>query len=98
MGWQWAIYIVAINAGTSLLLALVINNMLPGRHYPMHALPEQTPPKPAPFISLEQTDLEWALKQLDSMIDVSEEDLAEIYKLALQHAQTRTEGALVNRT
>lgn len=91
-GWQWAVYIVAINTALSLLLALAINNLLPGRRYPMRAVPEQTPPKPAPFISLEQDDLEWALQQLDSMIDVSEEDLAEIYKLALQHAQTRIEA------
>lgn len=93
MGWQWAMYLVAINAGISLLLALVINNLLPGRRYPMRALPEQTPPKPAPFISLELTDLEWALEQMDSVIDVSEEDLGEIYKLALERAQSRTEEA-----
>jgi CBS domain-containing membrane protein len=89
MGWQGAMYIVALNAGISLVLALVINNLLPGRRYPMHALPAQTPPKPAPFVSLEQIDLEWALKQMDSEIDVSEEDLAEIYKLALQSAKAR---------
>jgi CBS domain-containing membrane protein len=92
LGWQWAVYIVAINAGISLLLALAINNLLPGRRYPMRAIPGQAPPKPAPFISLEQDDLEWALEQLDSVIDVSEEDLAEIYKLALQHAQSRIES------
>ncbi len=95
MGWQWAMYIVAINAGISLLLALAINNLLPGRRYPMRAMPEQVPPKPAPFISLEQSDLEWALQQMDSMIDVSEEDLAEIYRLALEHAQIRTESEQV---
>lgn len=89
MGWQWAMYIVAINAGISLVLALVINNLLPGRRYPMHAQPHQTLPKPASFISLEQTDFEWALKQMDSEIDISEEDLAEIYKLALQRANAR---------
>ncbi len=89
MGWQWAIYIVAINAGISLLLALVINNVLPGRRYPMRAVPEPATPLPPPAVALEQADLEWALKQLDSVIDVSEEDLAEIYRLALQHAQSR---------
>jgi len=50
------------------------------------------PPKPAPFIVPEQADFEWALKQIDSEIDVSEEDLVEICKLATQHAQPRTEG------
>jgi CBS-domain-containing membrane protein len=90
MNWQWAITIVAINVGISLLLALVINNLLPGRHYPMYALHNQPPPKPAPFIALEQTDFKWALKQMDSEIEVSEEYLVEIYRLALQQARTRT--------
>ncbi len=93
LSWQWAVCLVAINAGILLLLALAINNLLPGRRYPMRTVPKQTPPKPAPFISLEQDDLEWALQQLDSVIDVSKEDLTEIYRLALQHAQTRTAGA-----
>ena len=93
MGWEWTSTIVAVNAGISLLLALVINNLLPGRNYPMHPLHGQQPPKPAPFISLERSDLEWALEQVGSVIDVSEEDLAEIYKLALQRAQARTEKA-----
>ncbi len=92
LNWQWAVYQVAINASILLLLALAINNLLPGRRYPMRALPEQAPPQPAPFISLEQADLEWALEQLDSVIDVSEEDLTEIYRLALQRAQTRTKN------
>ena len=34
MGWQWVTWIVIANAGISLLLALIINNVIPGRHYP----------------------------------------------------------------
>jgi CBS-domain-containing membrane protein len=92
MNWRWVITIVATNVGISLLLALVINNLLPGRRYPMHAIPNQAPPKPTPFLSLEQTDIKWALKQMDSEFDVSEEDLFEIYKLAQQQAQKRNAG------
>ncbi len=51
------------------------------------------PPKPGPFIALEQRDLEWALVQMKGVIDVSEEDLAEIYKLALRRAQERSATA-----
>jgi CBS-domain-containing membrane protein len=92
MNWQWAIAIVALNVGISLLLALVINNLLPGRRYPMYALHNQPPPKPAPFIALERTDFEWALKQMDSEIEVSEEYLVEIYRLALHQARTMLAG------
>lgn len=91
MDWQSALYIVAINTGISLALALVINNLLPGRRYPMRIVPHPHP-KPAPCIAPEQPDLEWALQQLDSVIDVSEEDLLEIYELAQQRAQTRSQG------
>lgn len=92
MGWQSVLLIVTINAGLSLLLAVLINNLLPGRTYPMpHVAP--APPKPGPFISLEQRDLEWALTQMQGVIDVSAEDLAGIYELALKHAQERNEAA-----
>lgn len=91
MGWIWMLYIVAANAGLSLILALAINNMLPGRTYPMRA-GASAPPKPGPFISLEQHDLAWALAQMEEVIDVCEEDLAKIYELALRHAQERNEA------
>ena len=91
MGWRSALYIVAINVGISLVLALIINNLLPGRRYPMRAVPHLHP-KPAPCIAPEQSDLEWALQQLDSVIDVSEEDLLEIFELAQQRALTRSQG------
>jgi CBS-domain-containing membrane protein len=94
MQWQWALAIVTINAGISLLLALAINNLLPGRRYPVQAPPAANPPKPAPFIALEKEDLRLALAQMESAIDVSEEDLAEIYQLALQNAQQRIDAAM----
>lgn len=90
MNWHWAIAIVAVNVGLSLLLALAINGLL-GRRYPMHASHVPTPPKPAPFITLEQSDLAWALSQMDGMVDISEEDLADIYRLSLESAQKRIE-------
>lgn len=92
--WQWSLYIVAINAGFSLLFALAINNLLPGRHYPVQVAVTPPPPKPAPFITIEQSDLTKALEQMDSAMDVSEEDLARIYKLALQNAQQRIDAAM----
>jgi CBS-domain-containing membrane protein len=91
-GWQWAVYIVAINTGISLLLALLINNAIPGRHYPvLVALPAH--PKVEPIIAPEQGDIEWALEQMDSVIDVTIEDLTEIYAMAAEHARTRYEKA-----
>lgn len=88
MGWQWTAWIVFANAGISVLLALLINNAVHGRHYPMPlAVPGH--PKIETVVAPEQADIEWAVEQMDSMIDVSLEDLTEIYGLALDRARAR---------
>lgn len=91
MGLLWTALIVAANAGISLLLALLLNNALPRRRYPQLQT-VRTPPTPAEksvMIIPEQPDLEWALTQTDSALDISVEDVTEIYWLAQQRAQVR---------
>ncbi|MBI3478918.1 MAG: HPP family protein [Nitrosomonadales bacterium] len=87
-GWDWAASTVLANAILSLLLALVINNLINGRRYPM-------PSAMKPLIAsrpgdLGAEDIEWALTQMDGVIDVSEQDLLIIYSLASGHAARRT--------
>ncbi len=89
MGWKWMALVVMVNTIISLLLALGINRLIPGRHYPMQT-PALIPVKATSNISIEQADLEWALEQMKEVIDVSEEDLAAIYALAQSHAQERS--------
>ncbi len=93
MGGQWVALIVSANAGVLLLLALLINNVLPHRRYPT-AAPAPTHPKAELPALPEQQDIEMALNQMDSMIDVSVEDLVEIYAAAQEHAQARLESKL----
>lgn len=93
MGWQWIAWVVFANAMLSLLLALLINNIIPGRRYPMPAAaPSQA--KLDPVIVPTQDDIEWALTQMDSTIDVSTEDLTDIYAKALAHARSRYDSAI----
>ncbi len=92
MGFAWTLAIVGANGFISLLLALTINNALPRRHYP------QTPAAPAPppvaiRVLPEQQDIEWALTQEDSMLDISAEDLTGLYDAAQRRAQFRFEAA-----
>lgn len=93
MGWHWVALIVVANAGISLLLALLINNGLPHRHYPMPAA-APAPPKGEIVIVPERQDIEWALTQMDSVLDVSIEDLSDIYALAQGHARSRLDAKL----
>lgn len=86
-GWLWAALTVAANALLSLLLALSINNLLPGRHYPQRHVAAQPRPQRG---ALAAADIEWALAQMDGVIDVSEEDLLEIYRLASERSGMRT--------
>jgi CBS-domain-containing membrane protein len=92
MDWPWAAMIVIDNAGISLLLALLINNTLPGRHYPASNAPIL--PKTEPAVQPEYADFDWALSHMGSVIDISTDALAEIYALAQEHAQTRFESKI----
>lgn len=91
MGWSWVMCIVLANVLISLALALLINNFIPGRHYPMRHTPTAVPKAEVQprYIQLEIVDIEQALTQMDGVIDVSEEDLLDIYERAIEHARNR---------
>jgi len=95
MGFLWTASIVTANAGISLLLALLLNNALPRRRYPqMPATQTRAKPSPSEVIIIpEQDDLEWVLSHQDSVLDISIEDLSEVYWLAQQRAQARYDSA-----
>jgi CBS domain-containing membrane protein len=96
MGWQWVALIIIANAFISLLLALLINNVLPSRRYPTQAL-TPTPAKLEPVVTPEALDIAWALEQMDGVIDVSVEDLADIFAKAQSHARDRLDTQLKKR-
>ncbi len=87
-GWQWAAGAVMANAILSLLLALVINNLIHAGRYPVqhHHHP---PSAVASSDALATEDIEWALGKMEGVIDVDEEDLLEIYRLAIEHARRK---------
>jgi CBS domain-containing membrane protein len=93
LGWSF-VPVVALNAGTLLLLALAINNLIPGRRYPLrhthhphHKQFERTEHGQA--LKLTEADFGWALDQMDGVIAVTEEDLVDLYEFAVEHAQKR---------
>lgn len=87
--------IVVANTLIMLILALLINNAIPRRYYPhMQAPTTAPPPSAAVVITPEHADLEWALAQSGSALDIDIEDLSKIYELAQQRAQTRYDSAI----
>ncbi len=85
LGGQWVGYVVLMNTIISLLAAITVNNMVPGRRYPMKkSANHRVEPLALPKLSL--VDIERALEQMDSVIDVSEEDLLTIYEIASKNA------------
>jgi CBS domain-containing membrane protein len=85
-GAPWIVAVVVANTLLSLLLALGINHLVSGRRYPSQraTAPE---PRQAAVAGIDPADIEWALTRMNGVIDVSEDDLLEIYQLAAEHAR-----------
>lgn len=89
-GWLWTAYAILANTGIMLVLALIINNLIPGRRYPAGAQPAAAAqPESGNCARPEAADIAWAASRMDSALDVSVEDLCEIYELAAQRAMKR---------
>jgi CBS domain-containing membrane protein len=89
MGANQFTLLLILNIGTLLTLALIINNLLPGRRYPMPPAPTTPKTHYIPLGALTVDDIRQALAGKDSVIDVSEDELLEIANQAVQHAYQR---------
>jgi CBS domain-containing membrane protein len=83
---------VGLNVLVLMVITFLVNNLSPGRRYPL--LPSAAAVKTAPAISplvmnrmtLAKEDIEAALKEMNAYIDVTEEDLEQIFtRASLQH-------------
>lgn len=91
LGWQFCYEIVAINVATIVLIALIINNLIPNRRYPLlhshHPHHEEFKQVNHTYYpKLKEDDFIWALSQMDDFIDISEEDLVDLYEFAVERA------------
>ena len=89
LGYMYAITPVLINTVTILFIAVVFNGLISWRHYPAN-LKHKKPAEVATTHSagesvyppINHEDFVYALSQIDSLVDINEEDLQEIYGLA----------------
>ena len=94
LGYQFVLTPVLLNATILLFTAILVNYAFPWRRYPasLKKHPCKDPDKDQVQRSrasdnLSHADFEYALKEIGSFVDITEDDLARIYKLALKHAQ-----------
>jgi len=86
-----------------IIIALAVNNLFPGRRYPMLAQAAGAAKPAAPSaltfgrMALNKEDLESALKDMNAYIDVAKEDLEEIYNRASLHHMRRHMGEVICR-
>ncbi len=101
LGYGYVIAPVGLNVVLFLVLALVVNNLIPGRRYPPRARqPSESKQAqelvgwPLGKFGLTREDLEGALKAMDAFIDVTEQDLEQIYAKALLQSHRRRLGEM----
>ncbi len=100
LGYQFVVFPVGMNVLLLLLLALIINNLMPGRRYPARAYSSQdkihkhNDPVSLDRLGVNQSDLRHALKEMNTYLDVSEEDLGRVYKMAGMQAYRRKMGEI----
>ncbi len=92
LGYQYLLTPVMLNVASILAVAVLFNGLFAWRRYPAHLANRQSaqPAEPrgqptAPLITHE--DLAYAMEQVNSYIDVTSDDLAKLFELALEHAQ-----------
>jgi CBS-domain-containing membrane protein len=93
LGFQFVLTPVALNVLVMFCIAIAFNALFPWRRYPValarRAAPAEEHAGVEPGnIGVTHEDLAHALTRMKSFVDVNEQDLTDIYKLALDHAQS----------
>lgn len=87
-GYYFLLAPVGINLAVLLPLGILFNNLLPGRRYPAQLFAPKTErhqhhnPSPMDRLGISEADIQSALTELNSYLDVSRDDLNDIYNRA----------------
>jgi CBS-domain-containing membrane protein len=96
MGFAFVVAPLMLNVLTILVAAIAFNALFPWRRYPAALVRSVSAPKPvvAGLDAISHEDFVFALSQMDSFIDISEEDLLRIYGLATgRHREVLAQAA-----
>lgn len=99
LGYQFIFTPLLVNALALLLLALVINNLLSRNQYPAPLaksnLHKSSDKLPSERLSYKNEDLKNALDEMNTVIDISQADLENIYQRTEMHAYRRKFGEVI---
>ena len=97
LGFFYILVPVGLNVLVIVVVALIVNNLLPGRRYPLR-FEKATKPEQADLRwalghnSINDKDLDEVMENLDSFVDVDREQLKKIYQQATLNAYKRRLG------
>ncbi|MCX7192324.1 MAG: HPP family protein [Proteobacteria bacterium] len=87
LGFQYVLTPVLLNAVIMLTMAIVVNYAFPWRRYPASLRKAVVAAKtPENYSQLSHADFVYALAETGSYVDISEDELLKIYRLAFKHA------------
>lgn len=86
LGWAFVWQVCLVNVLSISLAAVLFNSLFPWRRYPQRWFSQ--PVSPAPF-SFAQEDFAAAITQINTLVDISPEDLQQLVRLACEHAQAK---------
>ena len=100
MGFGFVLAPVLLNVLLLLAAGVAFNAFFPWRRYPAFLARHSTVPEPATgYAAISHEDFVFALTQMDSFIDVSEDDLLRIYNLATgRHREMEERAAAAARS
>lgn len=86
LGYQFVLTPVLLNVSVMLLVAVAVNYPFAWRRYPAGLKPAPSRRPDPRHVELGHGDFAFALREIGSYVDVTEDDLAKIYRLARKHA------------
>jgi len=82
LGYQYVLTPIAVNAAVMFMVAMLFNFIFPWRRYPAYLHRLRRPRHELGLAPINHEDFVYALSQMDTFVDVTEEDLLRIYELA----------------
>jgi CBS domain-containing membrane protein len=94
LGFGYALVPILVNTAVIFVVALCFNAFFPWRRYPAGLAKKIKPashaePGAIDMSSITQTDLDHAMKQMDLLIDITVDDLMNLYALASKYSQSQ---------